>query len=145
MLKHGGWSNFLIFHNVMRTQRGFIGGALDGHQGSWSIQGPFPRHLWRREREWMGSRALNYYPLRQSEQGVWAEVGLSTPPSPPIPLSRVQIPQGWLCFGQTVWPFRHLQPTHILNDNCSLQKLRDKNAENVRAQGVSFPKTLRFA
>ena len=93
----------------------------------------------------MGSRAL-ICPLRQSEQGVWAEVGLSTPRSPPNTSVQNSDPTGMALFcTKTIWPFWHLQPKHPLNDGCSLQRLRDKNAENVRAQGVSFPKTLRFA
>lgn len=41
-----------------------------------------------------------------------------------------------LSWTKAIWPS---------TDNYSFQNLRDKNAENVSAQGFPFPKTLRFA
>lgn len=50
-----------------------------------------------RENDGLRSSSLT---LKQSEQGVRAEVGFSTPPTSLVLLSRIQTPQGWLCAGQ---------------------------------------------
>ena len=93
-----GYIIFKILNSLTGAQKGFEYGTLDRTSGSLVYTDAFPNAPVRKGERTDGTQSL-HLTLETIRAGNQAKVGLSTPPTSPILLSRLQTPQRWLCFG----------------------------------------------